>query len=201
MLSLSCATGRLNPMLLSLAASGFSTSGSNATAGGRADYPTDGTNSLAAGGGGPCSYYYTDHDGTPVLTSATCTISSADLDTGSGTSSTTQHYARALGGHDGCDNDDAGHVLAHQLGGCGSCPTNIVPQSPHLNRGVWEQFEAAIRDCIDGGAGATLSWTFKYDSTSDERPSTMSYAAKYIGGSCDDASQDFDNACTDVDAR
>ena len=120
MLSLSCATGRLSRMLLSLAASGFSTSGSNATAGGRADYPTDGTNSLAAGGGGPCSYYYTDHDGTPVLTSATCTISSADLDTGSGTSSTTQHYARALGGHDGCDNDDAGHVLAHQLGGCGS---------------------------------------------------------------------------------
>ena len=188
-------------MLLSLAASGFSTSRSNATVGGRADYPTDGTNSLAAGGGGPCSYYYTDHGGTPVLTSATCTISSADLDTGSGTSSTTQHYARALGGHDGCDNDDAGHVLAHQLGGCGSCPTNIVPQSTHLNRGVWEQFEAAIRDCIDGGAGATLSWTFQYDSTADERPSTMSYAAKYIGGSCDDASQDFDNACTDADAR
>ena len=76
-----------------------------------------------------------------------------------------------------------------------------MPQSPHLNRGVWEQFEAAIRDCIDGGAGATLSWKFDYDSTSDERPSTMSYAAKYIGGSCDDASQDFDNACTDADAR
>ena len=76
-----------------------------------------------------------------------------------------------------------------------------MPQSPHLNRGVWEQFEAAIRDCIDAGAGATLSWTFQYDSTSDERPSTMSYAAKYIGGSCDDASQDFDNACTDADAR
>ena len=126
---------------------------------------------------------------------------SADLDTGSGTSSTTQHYARALGGHDGCDNDDAGHVLAHQLGGCGSCPTNIVPQSPHLNRGVWEQFEAAIRDCIDAGASATLSWKFDYDSTSAERPSTMSYAAKYIGGSCDDASRDFDNACTDADAR
>ena len=32
-----------------------------------------------------------------------------------------------------------------------------MPQSPHLNRGVWEQFEAAIRDCIDGGAGATLT--------------------------------------------
>ena len=45
----------LSRMLLSLAASGFSTSGSNATAGGRADYPTDGTNSLAAGGGGPAS--------------------------------------------------------------------------------------------------------------------------------------------------
>ena len=50
-------------------------------------------------------------------------------------------------------------------------------------------------------AGATLSWTFQYDSPSDERPSTMSYAAKYIGGSCDDASQDFDNACTDADER
>ena len=55
--------------------------------------------------------------------------------------------------------------------------------------------------CIDAGAGATLSWTFDYASPSDERPTTMSYAAKYIGGSCDDASQDFDNACTDADAR
>jgi hypothetical protein len=26
------------------------------------------------------------------------------------------------------DTDDAGHILAHRLGGCGACPINIVPQ-------------------------------------------------------------------------
>ena len=94
----------------------------------RATYPTAGTNELTAGGGGSCTYVYTEHDGSPVVTSASCTITKDDLDRGCDTDQTTRDYARALGGHDGVDDDDAGHILANRLGGNGEEPTNIFPQ-------------------------------------------------------------------------
>ena len=103
-------------------------------------------------------------------------------------------YVRELGGHDGCHNDDAGHILANQLGGKAE-PTNVFPQSPHLNRGAWERFEKAIRACMDGGAKrAELSWTFAYASDSDTRPTTASYSVSYDSG-CPAASKTFSNAC------
>ena len=92
------------------------------------NYPTDGENDLMAGGGGMCEYDYEDHDGKPVVVTATCTITSSDLDTGCDTDETTRKYARDLGGHDGVDDDDAGHILANRLGGNGEEPTNIFPQ-------------------------------------------------------------------------
>ena len=46
------------------------------------DYPTVGKNDLDAGGGGSCTFFYRDHDATPVVDTATCTISEADLDQG-----------------------------------------------------------------------------------------------------------------------
>ena len=92
------------------------------------NYPTDGENDLMAGGGGMCEYDYEDHDGKPVVVTASCTITSSDLDTGVDTDETTRKYARDLGGHDGVDDDDAGHILANRLGGNGEEPTNIFPQ-------------------------------------------------------------------------
>merc|ERR1712127_501741 len=97
-------------------------------------YPKVGTNDLKAGGGGSCTYHYSSHGGTPVVTSASCTISKKDLDAGCKTNAATQTYARKLGD----PGDDAGHILAHRLGGDGTEPTNIVPQAPSLNRGTWE---------------------------------------------------------------
>ena len=80
------------------------------------NYPTDGENDLMAGGGGMCEYDYEDHDGKPVVVTASCTITSSDLDIGCDTDETTRKYARDLGGHDGVDDDDAGHILANRLG-------------------------------------------------------------------------------------
>ena len=105
-----------------------------------------------------------------------CKISKADLDTGSEPQPTERDYVHKLGGHDSCTDDDAGHILANQLGGK-AVPTNLFPQEPHLNRGAWEQFEKKIYACVKDGA-ATLSWTFSYASTKDQRPSK----ATFFGG-------------------
>ena len=105
-------------------------------------YPTPGTNDLRAGGGGPCTYTYLNHRGTPVVSAAHCVVSFADMDKGSETTPTTRQYARDLGGPEGTQ-DDAGHILAHQLGGCGS----------------WLHAASAGRCCVGGaqrsGAGCS----------------------------------------------
>ena len=81
--------------------------------------PVPGQNAWSAGGGGQCTYSYSTilHDGVTVVESAKCAITSVDLNTGSEPSESARKYVRALGDHDGCGNDDAGHILANQLGG------------------------------------------------------------------------------------
>ncbi len=51
----------------------------------------------------------------------------ANMDTGSDTTSCTQSYSRMLD-DDGVQDCDAGHILAHRLGGPGNQPLNIFPQ-------------------------------------------------------------------------
>jgi hypothetical protein len=141
-----------------------------------------------------CTYEYVAHDGYPEVTSAKCTITGADLDQGTEPNSFARSYVRKLGGHDSCSDDDAGHILANQLGGKAE-PTNLFPQSPHLNRGAWERFEKAIRSCMNGGATkAQLSWAFEYGSASQTRPTSASYSVSYDSG-CPAASKTFDNTC------
>ena len=131
-------------------------------------YPKAGTNIQPVGGGGSCTFEYKLHGVTPIMASGSCAISAADLGTGSATDEAVRDYARDLGFP--CPDDDAGHVLAHHLGGCGKCPTNIVPQCPHLNRGAWGAFEKDIYDCT--GRGETiLSWKFQYGSSPPGPPS------------------------------
>ena len=78
-------------------------------------------------------------------------------------------------------------------------PTNLFPQSPHLNRGKWEEFERGVKACMtDGGAEkARLSWTFHYESSSHQRPSNATYAASYTGGTCSSSEQSFSNECAE----
>ena len=126
-------------------------------------YPKDGTNHLQAGGGGSCTYDYETHDGSPVVVSASCSISTRDLDEGTEPGTPARQYVRNLGGHDGCTNDDAGHILANRLGGKAE-PTNLFPQSPHLNRGAWEvrtmcsthALDHALNHAFDPRASSTL---------------------------------------------
>ena len=146
-------------------------------------------------------YDYDTHDGRPVVTSAKCTITSGDLDQGCDTDETTRDYARELGSHDGVDDDDAGHILAHRLGGSGIEPTNIFPQAPHDNRGDWREMEAAVYDCVSASnrITATLSWSFTYDDDDKQRPTSMMYAVSYDGAEahkdvCYDITKYYENS-------
>jgi hypothetical protein len=147
--------------------------------------PSVGSNTLSLKGGGSAMYKYASHGGTPVVVSATAKISPADLDTGSEPGDTAREYVRNIGE----DHDDAGHILANRLGGP-AVPTNLFPQNPHINRGVYEHFEAKIYPCVQKGQ-ATLSWEFTYDSDSDTRPSRVKYS--YSGSGCSDMSREFNN--------
>lgn len=130
-----------------------------------------------------------------MISKASITITSADLDEGSDTTSCTQDYARSLD-DDGVEDCDAGHILANRLGGPGNEPINIFPQDSSVNRGIYAQFENDIYDCIvDGASYASLSWTFHYSSSSKTKPSSVEYSVKYgSGGSCTSAYESFTNA-------
>jgi ribonuclease T2 len=158
--------------------------------------PVNGYNYLTSGGGAIGKYYYSTHNGQPVVTSAYITITSASLDTGTDTTSCTQDYARMLD-DDGVQNCDAGHILANRLGGLGNQPINIFPQDSSINRGTWAQFEDNIYDCIQEGAtSAELSWKFIYESTSHTKPYQVTYSVSYIGSSCSSISTTFNNYVT-----
>lgn len=89
---------------------------------------------------------------------------------------------------------DAGHILAHRLGGPGNQPINIFPQDLSVNRGSYAQFENDIYDCIKGGASSgSLAWTFTYESTSHTKPYKVSYSATFVGGPCNSLNQVFTN--------
>lgn len=62
-----------------------------------------------------------------MVKSASVTITKANLDKGTDTTSCTQDYSRSLD-DDGVKDCDAGHILAHRLGGPGNQPINIFPQ-------------------------------------------------------------------------
>jgi hypothetical protein len=98
---------------------------------------------------------------------------------------------------DGLDNVDAGHILAHHLGGPGNAPINIFPQSLHYNRGSYATMEGMIYDCLDTASSAALTWDFKYNDTSSTQPHTVTYSAVFSGGDCDDQETEFPNTYYD----
>jgi hypothetical protein len=158
--------------------------------------PISGSNYLIEGGGGSGTYYYSLHTSNdiPVIKSAFVRIDLNNMDKGSDTTSCTQNYARSLD-DDGVQDCDAGHILAHRLGGPGNQPINIFPQNSSINRGAYAQFEDSIYQCITkkGVSYADLSWSFSYSSTSKTKPDSVKYDVKYIGGSCISTSKTFSN--------
>ncbi len=83
--------------------------------------PVAGTNTLTVGGGSTAYYTYASHGGIPVVTGANTTITMANIDKGTDTTSCTQDYSRTLD-DDGVKDCDAGHILANRLGGPGNEP-------------------------------------------------------------------------------
>lgn len=162
-----------------------------------------GDNPINAGGGGSCKFRYTWHDGkgtdtgAPVVTSGACTVTKADLGTGSGTNQRGRDWVRSLAAHDDCEMDDAGHILANNLGGCGTCPINLFPQNLRINRGAYRLMEAAIYECIDAGSDVTafLDWKFTYQTpaVAHMRPVSYVYNATFSGGPCTSMSKMFLN--------
>jgi hypothetical protein len=156
--------------------------------------PVEGKNSLNAGGGGEGVYTYAlTSDGIAIVSSAKVTISSKDLDRGTDTTSCTQSYSRTMD-DDGVENCDAGHILAHRLGGYGNQTINIFPQDLSINRGSYAQFENDIYDCIQSGASAgDLSWKFSYETDMRTKPYEVEYEAVFDGGDCTTLSGIFPN--------
>jgi len=156
--------------------------------------PVSGTNYLTEGGGGTGTYYYSLHNNIPVVTSASVHITKNNMDKGSDTTSCTQSYARSLD-DDGVKDCDAGHILAHRLGGPGNQPINIFPQDLSVNRGAYAQYEDSIYQCIvnKGATSADLSWSFTYSSNTRTKPIGVTYRVKYTGGTCVDTTKDFTN--------
>jgi hypothetical protein len=155
--------------------------------------PVPGTNNLIQGGSADITYIYTQHSEHAVVTSAKGVIYPSSLGKGTSTTSCTQAYSRMLD-DDGTPDCDAGHILAHHLGGLGNQPINIFPQSASMNRGVYAQFESNIYDCIVSGAtNATLNWRFYYPDTTHTKPNSLKYEAIFEGGDCTNLSKSFDN--------
>ena len=156
--------------------------------------PVPGINYLTIGGGGTGKYYYELHNDIPVITSANIRISLNNMDKGSDTTSCTQNYARSLD-DDGIQDCDAGHILAHRLGGPGNQPINIFPQDLSINRGAYAQYEDTIYQCITTKdvTYADLMWVFYYSSTTKTKPYSVKYDVTYTGGFCVSTSKTFNN--------
>ena len=164
--------------------------------------PIEGKNDQLIGANTTATYTYSLTDsGIPVVATATVLLTEADLDNGSGTSQCTVDYARAME-TDGTNVEkpvDAGHILAHRLGGPGNAPINIFPQAQHENRGIYAQFEGVIYDCLSSGSSGSpaksvqLSWDFRYNNTVDTQPNSVVYKTVYEGGACEDLEVEFSN--------
>jgi len=153
-------------------------------------YPVVGTNHL-----GPGTYVYASAGGSKLrVSTASASITRANLDTGSDTTETTRNWAHSQG----LSTDDAGHILANRLGGSGKDPVNIFPQNPTINRGTYRVFEGKIADCLSSTTTkitATLTWSFSYGASTDTRPTGVHYCASYSAqtAACQNACQQFSN--------
>ena len=157
--------------------------------------PVVGENKLIEGINGKGIYYYENHNDQPIVKNVYATITNNDLDEGTGTTSCTQQYSRML--DDENLECDAGHILAHRLGGPGNQPINIFPQKPSVNRGIFSSFEQKIYDCVNNGsATANLYWEFYYEDYLHTRPYEVYYNASFIGGDCEPIEELFDNKGT-----
>lgn len=121
------------------------------------------------------------------IKTASATVTRSDLNTGTGTNSSSIAQARNLGE----PTDDAGHVIARRLGGSGGVD-NVFPQSSAVNRGEFRVFEGRVADLVAKHGQVDISIRFKYR-RGETRPHTIEYRATAPNGEV--LEQKFRNPC------
>jgi RsiW-degrading membrane proteinase PrsW (M82 family) len=96
---------------------------------------------------------------------------------GSNTNQASRDFARSLGK----PTDDAGHGIGRNLGGPGGKTSfNIFPQSPHVNRGAFQQFEQQIVRAVQSGKDVFVRVVPKY-APGATRPHEIYYYVRIDG--------------------
>lgn len=150
---------------------------------------------VALGGGGDIifNYRYTSL-GDYVIDNAAVSISKANLDQGDAVTDSTRVYALKLNKH--VEHFVTGMVFGQKLGGPGSEPANVFPQSEVVQR-RFHTFEDRIHHCLlvsDDSVSALLRVEFKYLTTTDTRPHGLYYTVTFQGNSrCRSTKMTFDN--------
>lgn len=141
--------------------------------------PIVGYNNLNYTNGYGIYEYIMNKNDIPIVSNVYVKMSKSTLDTGSITTDCTVKYAKIM--NDIKSEDvDAGHIFAHRLGGYGNQPINIFPQNPHINRGIYQQYEKFIYTTIVNNCDyindyIELMWNFVYVENNNTRPYSINY--------------------------
>lgn len=102
-------------------------------------------------------------------------IQQRNFNRGSRTTQQMRIRARTLGHI----NDDAGHIIAHRLGGTGSQAWNIFPQNRGFNRGTWAQQEDIIHDIASDRQDVEYTVILEYPNNQATRPKRIWYRRRH----------------------
>ncbi len=118
------------------------------------------------------------------------------IGTGTNTNNQTRIYAREMG----TENDDAGHIVARQLGGTGTESYNIFPQNKDINRGNngefdnWRRFEQELvetAETLDSTSYIEIEYNLYYENENATRPTTMHISTFIVRGQTREALYNF----------
>jgi len=118
--------------------------------------------------------------GAQRLQSVSATITTNELDGGTGTNAKIRKYAQDNAGP-GHSKPDAGHLIARRLGGPGNNEDNIIPQEASINRGAYRVFEDEVYHIIDehGQADVTVTLHYPAHDPNTLRPERIEYVVHY----------------------
>lgn len=155
---------------------------------------------IAVGGGGTTRVVFKkNQSGVLTLHNAATSITKANLNQGVAPSIFSNTYALKLNSVKDIDVPfTPGMMLGSILGGIGTEPANIFPQSPVLKDGLYADYEQHIHDCLEsatGVASVVLRWEFIYRTDFSARPSIVKYKATFEGDgkACPSTYLSFDN--------
>ncbi|KAB0790753.1 hypothetical protein PPYR_15658 [Photinus pyralis] len=112
-------------------------------------------------------------------------ITKNNLRKGTGTNQATRDFTKLMGNNDPrFANDDAGHIIAKNLGGPGDQPNNIYPQTALLNQGDWKGIEKLVFDEVDKKGDRVFSLKLNYDDSAglSTRPTSVVYKIEDLNG-------------------